>query len=151
MNISDIIEDFILSNFVEDSVQLSRNEMAKYFQVSPSQINYVISTRFTTSKGFDIESKRGGDGYIRIYKLNEGKDEFLTGLLNSDYVKSLDYFTACQLLENMLNRLIISENEYSTLKVVLSEKALKSPFNVENTVRANIFKQFVLSLLKGDR
>lgn len=151
MNISDIIEDFILSNFVEDSVQLSRNEMAKYFQVSPSQINYVISTRFTTSKGFDIESKRGGDGYIRIYKLNEGKDEFLTELLNSDYVKSLDYFTACQLLENMLNRLIISENEYSTLKVVLSEKALKSPFNVENTVRANIFKQFVLSLLKGDR
>lgn len=151
MNISDIIEDFILSNFDEDSVQLSRNEMAKYFQVSPSQINYVISTRFTTSKGFDIESKRGGDGYIRIYKLNEGKDEFLTGLLNSDYVKSLDYFTACQLLENMLNRLIISENEYSTLKVVLSEKALKSPFNVENTVRANIFKQFVLSLLKGGR
>lgn len=151
MNISDIIEDFILSNFVEDSVQLSRNEMAKYFQVSPSQINYVISTRFTTSKGFDIESKRGGDGYIRIYKLNEDKDEFLAGLLNSDYVKSLDYFTACQLLENMLNRLIISENEYSTLKVVLSEKALKSPFNVENTVRANIFKQFVLSLLKGDR
>lgn len=151
MNISDIIEDFILSNFVEDSVQLSRNEMAKYFQVSPSQINYVISTRFTTSKGFDIESKRGGDGYIRIYKLNEDKDEFLAGLLNSDYVKSLDYFTACQLLENMLNRLIITENEYSTLKVVLSEKALKSPFNVENTVRANIFKQFVLSLLKGDR
>lgn len=151
MNISDIIEDFILSNFVEDSVQLSRNEMAKYFQVSPSQINYVISTRFTTSKGFDIESKRGGDGYIRIYKLNEDKDEFLTGLLNSDYVKSLDYFTACQLLENMLNRLIITENEYSTLKVVLSEKALKSPFNVENTVRANMFKQFVLSLLKGDR
>ena len=49
MNISDIIEDFILKNFIEDSVQLSRNEMAKYFKVSPSQINYVISTRFTTS------------------------------------------------------------------------------------------------------
>ena len=66
MNISDIIEDFILKNFIEDSVQLSRNEMAKYFQVSPSQINYVISTRFTTSKGFDIESKRGGDGYKNL-------------------------------------------------------------------------------------
>lgn len=151
MNISDIIEDFILKNFIEDSVQLSRNEMAKYFQVSPSQINYVISTRFTTSKGFDIESKRGGDGYIKIYRLNEDKDVFLTDLLASEYMTSLDWFTANQLLDNMLNRLIINENEYSTMKVVLSDKALKSPFNVENVVRANIFKQFVLSLLKGDR
>lgn len=151
MNISDIIEDFILQNFIEDSVQLSRNEMAKYFQVSPSQINYVISTRFTNSKGFDIESKRGGDGYIRIYRLNEDKNEFLTKILASDYVNSLDYFTATQLLDNMLNRLIITQDEYSTMKVVLSDKALKSPFNVENVVRANIFKQFVLSLLKGGR
>lgn len=151
MNISDIIEDFILQNFIEDSVQLSRNEMAKYFQVSPSQINYVISTRFTNSKGFDIESKRGGDGYIRIYRLNEDKNEFLTKILSSDYVNSLDYFTANQLLDNMLNRLIITQDEYSTMKVVLSDKALKSPFNVENVVRANIFKQFVLSLLKGGR
>ena len=151
MNISDIIEDFILKNFIEDSVQLSRNEMAKYFQVSPSQINYVISTRFTTSKGFDIESKRGGDGYIRIYRLNEDKDEFLKQLLISDYMNTLDNFTANQLLDNMLNRLIITDDEYTTMKIVLSDKALKSPFNVENVVRANIFKQFVLSLLKGDR
>ena len=129
MNISDIIEDFILKNFVENSVQLSRNEMAKYFQVSPSQINYVISTRFTTSKGFDIESKRGGDGYIRIVRLNEDRNEFLTSLLNSCYVNSLDGFTAMQLLDNLYNRLIINDNEYSTLKVVLSDKALKSPFN----------------------
>ena len=151
MNISDIIEDFILKNFIEDSVQLSRNEMAKYFQVSPSQINYVISTRFTTSKGFDIESKRGGDGYIRIYRLNEDKDEFLKQLIASEYMNTLDYFTANQLLDNMLNRLIITDNEYNTMKIVLTDKALKSPFNVENVVRANIFKQFVLSLLKGDR
>lgn len=150
MNISDIIEDFILKNFVENSVQLSRNEMAKYFQVSPSQINYVISTRFTTSKGFDIESKRGGDGYIRIVRLNEDRNEFLTSLLNSCYVNSLDGFTAMQLLDNLYNRLIINDNEYSTLKVVLSDKALKSPFNVEDIVRANIFKQFIIKLLKGD-
>lgn len=150
MNLSDIIEDFILQNFVENSVQLSRNEMAKYFQVSPSQINYVISTRFTTSKGFDIESKRGGDGYIKIVRLNEDKNQFLTSLLNSNYVNSLDCFTANQLLDNLYNRLIITDNEYSTLKVVLSDKALKSPFNVENIVRANIFKQFIIKLLKGD-
>lgn len=151
MNISDIIEDFILKNFIEDSVQLSRNELAKYFQVSPSQINYVISTRFTTSRGYDTESKRGGDGYIKIYKLQEDKNDFLVSLLDSEYVKSLDMFTATQLLDNMLDRLIISQSEYDILKVVLSDKSLKSPFNVENIVRANIFRQFILNLLKGER
>ena len=77
--------------------------------------------------------------------------DLLLQLLISDYMNTLDNFTANQLLDNMLNRLIITEDEYTTMKIVLSDKALKSPFNVENVVRANIFKQFVLSLLKGDR
>ena len=151
MNLSDLIEDFILNNFQDDFVQLSRNEMAKFFDVSPSQINYVISTRFTTSKGFDIESKRGGDGYIKIYKLNENKNDYISNLLQSDYTKSLDAFTANQILDNMLSRLFISQDEYNLLKVVMSDKALKSPFNVDGVVRANIFKQFLINMLKGDR
>ncbi len=151
MNLSDLIEDFILNNFQDDFVQLSRNEMAKFFDVSPSQINYVISTRFTTSKGFDIESKRGGDGYIKIYKLNENKNDYISNLLQSDYTKSLDVFTANQLLDNMLSRLFISQDEYNLLKVVMSDKALKSPFNVDEVVRANILKQFLINMLKGDR
>lgn len=151
MNLSDLIEDFILNNFQDDFVQLSRNEMAKFFDVSPSQINYVISTRFTTSKGFDIESKRGGDGYIKIYKLNENKNDYISNLLQSDYTKSLDVFTANQILDNMLSRLFISQDEYNLLKVVMSDKALKSPFNVDEVVRANILKQFLINMLKGDR
>ena len=79
------------------------------------------------------------------------KTNFLKQLLTSEYMTTLDYFTANQLLDNMLNRLIISDNEYTTMKIVLSDKALKSAFNVENVVRANIFKQFILNLLKGDR
>ncbi len=150
MNLSDLIEQFILDNFEDDIFTLSRNEMAKYFDVSPSQINYVISTRFNTNKGYDIESKRGGDGYIKIYKLNTLKDDFLNSLLVSDYIKKLDYFTFSQLLDNMLNRLIISKEEYNLLKVTLSDKALKSPINMEDTIRASIFRQVVLSLLKGD-
>ena len=151
MNLSDLIEGFILNNFQDDFVQLSRNEMAKFFDVSPSQINYVISTRFTTSKGFDIESKRGGDGYIKIYKLNENKNDYISNLLQSDYTKSLDVFTANQILDNMLSRLFISQDEYNLLKVVMSDKALKSPFNVDEVVRANILKQFLINMLKGGR
>lgn len=150
MNISNLIEQFILDSFQDDFVQLSRNEMAKYFDVSPSQINYVISTRFTISKGYDIESKRGGDGYIKIYRLNENKNEFIAELLKSEHTKSLDEFTANQLLNNLLDRLFINQNEYNLMKVVLSSKSLKGPINIENVVRANIFKQFLINLLKGD-
>lgn len=151
MNLSDLIEEFILNSFEDDFVQLSRNEMAKYFDVSPSQINYVISTRFTASKGYDIESKRGGDGYIKIYRLDENKNEYIAELLKSDYTKSLDEFTANQLLSNMQSRLFINEDEYNLMKVILSSKSLKSPINIENTIRANIFKQFLISLLKGEK
>ena len=65
-SISDEIEQFILSVLSDDeSVKLSRNDLAHYFSVAPSQINYVLATRFNFDKGYIIESKRGGDGCIR--------------------------------------------------------------------------------------
>ena len=83
MNLSDIIEDFILKTIGEDSsLNLSRNELANFFNVSPSQINYVLSTRFTFDRGFETESKRGGGGYIVLKKLNLD-DDYLSNLIKS--------------------------------------------------------------------
>ena len=62
-NLSDIIEEFILNTIgSDDTLNLSRNELANFFNVSPSQINYVLSTRFTIDRGYLTESKRGGGG-----------------------------------------------------------------------------------------
>ncbi len=70
-NISDIIEQFILKSLGEDdSVDISRNELANFFSCAPSQINYVLETRFTVDRGFVKESRRGGGGFIKISKIN---------------------------------------------------------------------------------
>src|SRR5216110_1707701 len=72
-NISDIIESYlkhVLELSEEDLVEIKRSEVADKFQCVPSQINYVINTRFTIERGYIVESKRGGGGYIRIIKVH---------------------------------------------------------------------------------
>ena len=73
MRMSDVIEDFIKDLFEEDEsdyVEIQRNELAQHFNCVPSQINYVISTRFKPSQGYYVESKRGGGGNIKIKHLS---------------------------------------------------------------------------------
>ena len=67
MRMSDVIEEFIKDLFEEDNnnyIEIQRNELAQHFNCVPSQINYVISTRFKPSQGYYVESKRGGGGNI---------------------------------------------------------------------------------------
>ncbi|ACV59747.1 CtsR family transcriptional regulator [Alicyclobacillus acidocaldarius] len=85
-NISDIIEAY-LKRLMEESgldvIEIQRNELAEQFHCVPSQINYVISTRFTTDHGYIVESKRGGGGYIRIRRVKLDKDHLLWDVLRS--------------------------------------------------------------------
>src|SRR5690606_27448512 len=79
-NITEVIEQYlkdILRNSPDEVVEIKRSELAKQFQCVPSQINYVISTRFTLEKGYLVESKRGGGGYIRIMKVKAHDDAHL--------------------------------------------------------------------------
>ena len=71
---SDMIEEFIKELFDdEDYIEIQRNDLAEHFNCVPSQINYVISTRFKPSQGYYVESKRGGGGHISIRKVNTTK------------------------------------------------------------------------------
>ena len=77
MRISDVIEEFIKEMFSEDdSIEIQRNDLAEYFNCVPSQINYVIATRFKPSQGYYVESKRGGGGHIKITKVNITKSNY---------------------------------------------------------------------------
>lgn len=143
-NLSDIIEEFILNTIGDDqSLNLSRNELANFFNVSPSQINYVLSTRFTLDRGYQTESKRGGGGYIVLKKIN--LDDNLTKIIKS-LKPDLDYLTCCYILDNLKQNGLILQSEEDIIKSAVSPKALSSPFKTENIMRYNIFKNILINL-----
>ena len=84
MRLSDAIEKFIKAMLTQDEqeIELKRNELAQYFNCAPSQINYVLATRFTPDHGYIIESRRGGGGYIRIFRMEHDTSQQLIYLLH---------------------------------------------------------------------
>ena len=85
MRMSNVIEEFIKELFDdgEEAIEIQRNELAEHFNCVPSQINYVISTRFKPSQGYYVESRRGGGGHITIKKVNNDKEEYIMHIINN--------------------------------------------------------------------
>lgn len=147
--ISDIIEEFILEQLDDaDIINLSRNELANFFNCAPSQINYVLSTRFTAPRGFIIESQRGGGGYIKVARVNLDKDNYLKELLSTTLTSEIDYSTCIQILENLVKLEIIDESNAKILSSALAPKALSTPIKIENRLRANILSNVLINILK---
>lgn len=149
-NISDIIEQYlkqVLKESQADAIEIKRQDIAQRFECVPSQINYVINTRFTVEKGYLVESKRGGGGYIRIRRviLNE-KQDVLSSLM--DVIHQHPRLSE-QLVENVLVRLveegILKEREAQLLYHVLSDEALRR-LHIDD--RYVIRRQQLLALMK---
>lgn len=147
-SISDIIEDFILSTMAEDDVvELSRNELAKYFSCVPSQINYVLNTRFTVNKGYLIESARGGAGFVKVIRVQDKGKSYLNSLLELSS-QPLNFNEGCQILDNMFSKQYVTERERILLKRAISPKSVNNPLNMDNIIRANILKEVIMELMK---
>ena len=120
--ISDTIADFIYSLIDEtedNQAIIQRNELADKFNCAPSQINYVLTTRFTCEKGYVIESRRGGGGYIivkRIYHINS--QQKIT-ILNEAIGLSITYQGAVSIAEHLLELNMITMREYEIIKVAV--------------------------------
>ena len=148
MRMSDIIEDFIKDLFEEDErnfVEIQRNELAQYFNCVPSQINYVISTRFKPSQGYYVESKRGGGGNITIRKVSNTKSDYIMHIINNigNVITSSDIDV---LLSDFLTYNIINSQEAKLLKVATSDNVLKLDRDIKDEVRARIFKNMLLNI-----
>lgn len=147
---SDIIEAFIKDMLKEeqDYIDIQRNELAEYFKCVPSQINYVISTRFSPEQGYYVESRRGGGGYIRIRKINTTRDNYLMNV-----VKNIDQKVSSHEIDiyisNMLSEGYITETEAKLLKVATSDNVLTVPQEYKDTLRANLFKNMVINLINN--
>lgn len=148
-NISDMIEEFILEQLADGEINLSRNDLADFFKCAPSQINYVLSTRFTPLKGYIIESRRGGGGYIRVERLENEKSEEFTNLLEQ-IGEEIDYNSACDVLENLNRNEVITNREFKILKSAISNKSLACPIKIENVIRAKILKNTILELMREE-
>ena len=144
---SDIIANFIneiLNETDEGQAIIQRNDLANQFNCVPSQINYVISTRFTPDHGYYVESQRGGGGYIKITKAKITKSDYLMHLITSlgDKVtqKEIEIF-----VKNIYENDIISMREAKLILSATNDKAL----NTENKdiIRASIFKNMLINLV----
>ena len=148
--ISDIIEAFILEQ-LEDTefINLSRNELANFFNCAPSQINYVLSTRFTLPRGFMVESHRGGGGYIRLARINLEKDEYINDLISNVLNEDIDYRESLQILDNLVKLDIVSMDTAEAIGYAISSKALAMPIRIENKLRSNILKNIIINIVRG--
>ena len=147
-SISDVIEQFIMSSLDDDDfIELSRNDLAKFFSCVPSQINYVLNTRFTLNRGFVVESQRGGGGYIKVVRVQDNDNNYLNNIFNLCN-QPLTVVQTNQILDNLLERKLISEREQCLIKSTISAKALNNPINMDNILRSNIMQQVIIELMK---
>lgn len=148
--LSNIIERFI-KNLLKDAedgiIEIQRNEMAEHFECSPSQINYVLSTRFTPYKGYYIESRRGGGGYIKIIKVSIKDNKDIYNMIVDTIGRSITKNKAYSIVEGLYDENLISNREKKIIKVAISNRTLVGSNSEKNIIRANILKNVLLNLI----
>ncbi|MBQ9805607.1 MAG: CtsR family transcriptional regulator [Clostridia bacterium] len=143
--IAQIIEEML--NEGNGTLELQRNEMATRLGCVPSQISYVISSRFTPERGYIIESRRGGGGCIRIVRKRMDRNEYLMHFFCA-IGESIEEREANAYLQNLHGNDCITERELRLCAAALSNTSLSSVHPTHRaTVRADIFKQMILSLM----
>ena len=131
----------------EDNVIfIQRNELADQFRCAPSQINYVLTTRFTYERGYLIESKRGGGGHIAIKQLEYDSSNKREKLISQSIGDSMTYHNANALLNHLLESGVIQERECEIMKIAVNDRSLTSADN-KNKVRADILKAMMMIIL----
>lgn len=148
--ISNIIEEFIngLIHEAEDGVvEIQRNELAEHFDCAPSQINYVLSTRFTPYRGYYVESKRGGGGYIRIVKVEFDTENTINELITNTIGDSITKNKSYGIIDTLKEEDIITERETYLMKVALGDRSLACNTENRNELRADILKNMLLIFL----
>lgn len=147
MKISDLITAEILKMLNEseqNTAEIQRNEFANGLGCAPSQINYVLSSRFTPEHGYIIESRRGGGGYIRISRVVMNKSSALMHLLNS-IGSSIDTLSARVVVENCRQSGIIDDDKARIMYAAMSNNVMRSvPVPYQDRLRAAVLKEMLI-------
>ncbi|WP_147535717.1 CtsR family transcriptional regulator [Bacillus marasmi] len=148
-NISDIIEEYlktVLELSDEEIVEIKRNEIADKFQCVPSQINYVINTRFTIERGYIVESKRGGGGYIRIIKVQPNENVHIIDHLISLIKTNISQSSAENVIIRLVEEEIITHREAKIMLSVIDRSVLYIDLPYRDELRARMLKAMLTTL-----
>lgn len=149
-NISDIIEKYlksILHESPEGIIEIQRNELADQFSCVPSQINYVISTRFTLEKGYLVESKRGGGGYVRIRRLQLPGPSSLHTHLHETIGEEIGQSAAEGLIYRLEEARVLTHREAAMMRSAISRDVLAVKLPYRDQIRARLMRAMLISLL----
>ena len=148
-NISDVIEQYlkkVLQAKGQNAIEIKRSEIADQFQCVPSQINYVINTRFTVEKGYIVESKRGGGGYIRIMRIkHQDKSELIDEIIQM-IDGSISQRSSIDVLERLLEEDIITKREAKIMLSAMDRTTLAFKLPLRDELRARILSKMLLTL-----
>lgn len=148
-NISDIIEEHlkaILTGSQDQAIEIKRSEIAEKFQCVPSQINYVIKTRFTIEKGYIVESKRGGGGYIRIIKVKTDNHAQLIDQIMELLESRVTQKTAENIIYRLHEEEVVSTREANLMISVINRDTIAINVPLRDELRARLLKAMLQSL-----
>lgn len=151
-SLADTIEEYLkmLLNISQGEVELQRSELAQRFACVPSQINYVIRTRFAAADGFLVESRRGGGGYLRIKRVRLKDEDDLVKMLN-DFEKSIiSLHEGARLLRRLEAEGRLTARESSLLQLLISPKTLQIDSAQQDNIRSKIIQSMLLLLLQDE-
>ena len=141
--LSNLIEKF-LKELIEEMngvVEIQRNELASQFECAPSQINYVLSTRFTPYKGYYIESRRGGGGYIKIVKVSLQDDLNIKNIIQNIVGESLTENKAYEIISALEEEDVILQRESEIIRAAVVSRAYNCNPSDRNKIRASVLRK----------
>lgn len=150
MRLSDLISQTIIDMLAESetgAAEIKRNEFANMLGCVPSQINYVLSSRFTPENGYIVESRRGGGGYIRITRINLDRSSAIMHIVNS-IGNEISVNAARIILENLFEQEILTAEQTVLISTAVSDKCYADiPPIIRNNLRASIFKNMLVACI----
>lgn len=144
-SLSDLIEQYLRELLSKaQSIEVQRRQLARMFRCVPSQINYVLETRFTLDHGYLVYSRRGGGGYIRITRINWEPDNDLPQILKKAIGSHLTEIEMDALLQRMVQTSVISQTEAALLSEVVRQEMSELTEEEANELRARLLRTALL-------
>jgi transcriptional regulator CtsR len=131
-------------------IEMQRATLASQFSCAPSQINYVLTTRFTPERGYVVESRRGGGGYIRIARLNLSRDDGLHEMIHQQIGSQVSRDEANGYIQRLLDAKVIDQRMATVMLAAMQQETMTIGLPIRNQVRASLLRAMILAALRFD-